>query len=369
MKKSYLLAALIAAGAVGWIVSGQLTGGNDRETRAPAEQSVAERLAGDGEGSTLPAVRTFSSAAKEHVREVVVRGHTEALRRVVVRAEVTGKITAIAKAKGSRVKAGEIIAQVDVRDRLARLEEARAVMRQREIEFQAAEKLRDKGYRAETQYAAAAAALDAARALVKRWEIEVAQTKIRAPFDGIIDTRPVEIGDYVEAGTKVADIMDANPFLIVAQVAEQDVARLSIGAAGRARLSSGEEVEGRIRYIAATAETQTRTFRVELEVETPDGAMREGVTAELHFPVERVMAHRISPAVLTLDEDGTMGVRCVNAENVVEFFPVKLVDSSADGVWIAGLPEQIDLIVVGQEFVRQGDRVRPTLVAEMGTSS
>jgi multidrug efflux system membrane fusion protein len=355
MKKSYFLAAVIAVAAAGWILSGQFT--------EPAEEKVETASVPAAPQHALPSVRTQTSSAQEQVREILVRGHTEAKRRVTLKAELKGKIAQIARHKGDMVKAGEVIARIEIKDRQAWLDEAQATARQREIEYQAADKLRSKGYRAETQFAAAAAALDAARAQVKRMEVEIALTAIRAPFDGLIDALPVEIGDYVEPGHAIAEVVDQDPFLVVAQVSENDVGKLRAGGPGRAVLTGGQVVEGTVRYISATAEPETRTFKVELEVANPRGELRDGVTAELHFPITRVMAHRISPAILTLDEAGRIGVRAVTDQDVVEFHPVEIVDSDARSVWIAGLPERLDLIVVGQEFVRQGDRVKSTLIA------
>ncbi len=360
MRKSILLAVAIAVAAAGWVLSGVLgdKSGMANGTGAPEEApSVAERNEARGEAA-LTAVRIQQTTAKQHWREVVARGHTEAKRKVVVKSEIKGRITKVSVRKGSRVRRGDEIVRIDVADRNAHMAEAEALVRQREVEFQAAKQLRKKGYRAETQYSAAAARLDAAKAMVKRMEVDIARTIIRAPFDAVVDSREVELGDYVKDGSGIALLVDEDPYLVVAQVSENDVGRLKRNGEGRAKLVTGQEVEGRIHYIAETAEDETRTFRVELLVPNADGALRHGTTAELHFPTEQIMAHFITPAVLTLDDNGTVGVRCVKSDNSVAFYAVTIVDSKADGIWVAGLPDQAELIVVGQEYVRQGDKVR-----------
>ncbi|MBT5895143.1 MAG: efflux RND transporter periplasmic adaptor subunit, partial [Rhodospirillaceae bacterium] len=184
------------------------------------------------------------------------------------------------------------------------------------------------------------------------------RTVIRAPFDAIVDERDVELGAYVKDGSPIALLVDEDPYLVVAQVSENDIGRLKRNGKGRATLVTGHEVEGRIYYIAASADEATRTYRVELLVPNPGGKLRHGTTAELKFPTELIQAHFITPAVLTLNDSGAVGVRCVETGGKVAFYPVDIVDSTADGIWIAGLPEQTELIMVGQEFVRQGDRVR-----------
>jgi multidrug efflux system membrane fusion protein len=276
----------------------------------------------------------------------------------MIKSEIKGVIIKVSLQKGQKVRRGDELVRIDVADREAHMAEAKALVRQRELEFQAAEKLRKKGYRAETQFSAAAARLDAAHAMVKQMDVALARTVIRAPFDAIVDSREVELGAYVKDGSGIALLVDEDPYLVVAQVSENDVGRLRRNGKGRAVLVTGQTVEGRIHYIAATAEAATRTYRVELLVSNQDGKLRHGTTAELNFPTEQILAHFITPAVLTLNDSGIVGVRCVEAAGRVAFYPVNIIDSGADGVWVEGLPEQTELIVVGQEFVRQGDRVR-----------
>jgi multidrug efflux system membrane fusion protein len=194
--------------------------------------------------------------------------------------------------------------------------------------------------------------------MVKKMAVDLARTIIRAPFDAIVDSREVELGAYVKGGSAVALLVDEDPYLVVALVSENDVGRLRLNDKGSARLVTGQKVEGRIHYIAATADATTRTFRVELLVPNPDRQLRHGTTAALSFPTDQVQAHFITPAVLTLNDSGTVGVRCVEAGGKVRFYPVDIIKSTSAGMWVAGLPEKVELIVVGQEFVRQGDRVR-----------
>jgi multidrug efflux system membrane fusion protein len=126
-------------------------------------------------------------------------------------------------------------------------------------------------------------------------------------------------------------------------------------------LVNREPIEGRICYLSPIAAESTRTFRVELAIPNPEGALRAGMTAEMRLNADRISAHRISAALLTLDEAGAIGVKSVNGYNRVEFHEIEIVGSSADGVSVTGLPEDIRLIVVGQGYVRPGDLVEPVL--------
>ncbi len=297
-------------------------------------------------------------------RELLIRGRTEVTRQVEIKAETHGRVVALPADEGARVREGGLLARLALEDRLARKAEAKAFVRQREIEFAAATKLAEKGYRSKNNTAAAAAALDAARASVVRIETEIAQTGIRAPFDGVIEHRYVEIGAFVQAGDPVALLVDEDPFLVVAHVSERDVDKVEKGMVARARLITGREIEGVVRYIATIADPGTRTFRVEIEVPNESYRLHAGISAEIRIPFETISAHKVSPAVLTLNDAGVLGLRAVDETGHVVFHPATIVDDEADGVWLAGLPETVTVISVGQEFVRRGDRVE--LISDQG---
>lgn len=352
MKRSIVFAVVLAAGAAAWVASGQLgeSGAQPQPQKPPADLGALDEA---------PAVRVRPSNAQSHAVIDLLRGRSEANRLVEIKSETDGRITELSVADGQAVETGAVIAQLSAGDRPARLAEAKALLAQRRIEYEAARKLSEKGFRAETQLAAAEAALEAAAAAVKIAEVELSYTRIRAPFDGIVDERLVELGDYVDRGDAIARLVELDPMLIVTQVNERDVRRLAVGAPGRARLITGETVEGRIRHIAAVADEATRTFRVELEVPNPDGLISAGMTAEIALPLSQVEAHVVSPAILTLSDRGEVGVKAVDQDERVVFHPVAIVDTDQDGIWVTGLPAEVTLITVGQEYVSAGEKVRP----------
>ena len=253
---------------------------------------------------------------------------------------------------------GALLVRLDPRERQAMVDRAQANLAMREIEHDAAQKLGAKGFQAETKVAEAKANLEAAQAELERARLELDHTEIRAPFKGILEERPVEIGDYVDSGDAVATVIEQDPFLVTGEVAETEIGGLRPGMAGRARLITGETVEGRLRFVGSRADPATRTFRVELEVPNPDGRFVAGVSAELRIAYAEVAAHRLSPALLTLNDEGELGVKSVDGDDRVVFHPATVVRAGADAVWLAGLPERLRLITVGQGFVRPGDRVR-----------
>ena len=357
MRRSYILAAIFAVVVIVWVASGQFGGKSEAEDQGGVQTTAANTSA------TISAdpisVRVSQRSAQPRTRDLVLRGRTEASRWVDIKAETKGRVTDVVATEGARVARGDVVVKLAMEDRAEKLAEAEALVRQRQIEFDAAKSLRQKGFRAETKTAESAAQLESAIAYVAQIAIDIDHTEISAPFAGVIDNRNVELGDFVEPGDVIARVVDEDPYLVVGQVSELNIDLLKMGDLGVARLATGETVKGKIRYIATVAEPTTRTFRVEIEVSNRARTLRGGVTAQIRVPVQSVQAHFLSPALLTLNDDGVLGVRTVDADAIVKFKPVNVFATQTDGVWVTGLPATVTIITVGQEFVRHGEIVVP----------
>jgi multidrug efflux system membrane fusion protein len=174
-----------------------------------------------------------------------------------------------------------------------------------------------------------------------------------------LEDRAVEIGSFVDRGDAIVDLVESVELLAVGQVPQQSASLLALGQPVKVRLLDGRQAEGKIVYLASVAASGTRSFRVEAVLANPDGALPAGVSAELRVVVGEEKAHFLSPAALTLDDRGQVGVKSVDAERRVQFHPVAMVRTQADGVWVTGLPERVRVILRGQHFVAQGEPVEP----------
>lgn len=361
-NKSYLIAGLIALGAGAWVASGPLGVDSGGQDTMPVIAAIAQNSGPEKPGrSGAIAVRARVLEAEHRISDVIVRGRTEALRKVDLKAEIQGRVVKLPKEKGNIVATGDVVCQLALDDLPARRDEALALVRQYELEHKAGKALSSKGYRSETLLAAAAARLVGSKAALARIDTEIRHTAIRAPFDGVLDARPVEIGDYLKKGEVCGTVIDQDPFLVVGQVSEQDVSLVTLDTVGTAKLITGRTVFGKVRFISSTADPRTRTFRLELEVANTNHELRDGVTAEIRLPVKRITAHHLSPALLTLDDAGRVGVRVVNQAGEAEFAPVTMEGDDGDGVWVTGLPQTVTVITVGQDFVTDGQTLTVTL--------
>jgi multidrug efflux system membrane fusion protein len=350
------VAAVLLALLAAWLASGVLLP-HKRPVDAPAP---AVRAA-----APTP-VQVAPLRAEPVERTVTLSGRTAPARTVELKAETSGRVVAVGAARGARVEAGGLIVRLDAGDRPARLAQARAELRQRELEYEGQLKLKPDGYISDAKLAESLALLERARTEVARAQIDIDRMQVRAPFAGALQERRVEVGDYVAPGAAVATFVDNRRLAVAGSVAEAQAAGVKPGLAGTARLASGETVAGRLRYVAPVADEATRTFAVELEIANPGGELPVGVTADIELPVGQVLAHRLSPALLTLDDAGVVGVKLQGEGDRVRFVPATVVRSTADGVWITGLPDPAPVIVGGQGFVRDGDRIAVSMVAAGG---
>jgi multidrug efflux system membrane fusion protein len=324
----------------------------------PRPSTAEAKSAPRAKSDELPSVQ--AKLVPEMVREyeVVLRGRTESARTVVVRSETAGVVAQAPAAEGSYVRQGAVLCRLAVDARQASLDQARANLRSRQLQRQAAAQLAEKGYRSQTQVLESQAALDAAQAGVRQAEIALAQVNIKAPFSGVFDKRDAEIGTYLAPGQPCGTMIELDPLLVVGDVPETEAARIRVGAPAKARLVEGDLLNGRVRYIAHDADPATRTYHLEVAVSNPKLAVRSGLSSEVRIGAGAGPAHLVPVSSLVLDSAGRQGVRHVLADGRVAFSPVSLLEETPDGVWVKGLSGPVRVITVGQSYVADGQKVR-----------
>ncbi len=348
MTDKNLIAGLIALAIVAWLFSGALSGG-----RVIAEEGPD--LSGQ---PTLPLVRAIQSQAESRTVYLHVRAQTQANRVVELRSEVHGRVDEIPAQKGTSVMAGDVVCRIAVDTRQADLERARASVNSAALEHQGALDMKQRGLQSEIETARLAAQMEAARAQLKAAELSLAKTRIVAPFSGTINDQAVEIGDYLSTGQICATLMEIKPLLVVGQVAEREISRVTVGEQVEIQLINGEVLNGTVSYVSRSPDRQTRAFPIEVTVVDPGENARAGLSGEMRLPMGDEMAHLISPASLVLNDAGDVGVRLVDSEDTVRFVPVTVVSEDLDGIWVRGLPAAARVITVGQEEVFEGQTVR-----------
>ncbi|MEE9388728.1 MAG: efflux RND transporter periplasmic adaptor subunit [Paracoccaceae bacterium] len=373
------------------------------EMPTPAEMA-------DEDAETRVSVVIMASQAQEIASAVLVRGQTEAARQVDVRAETAGQVISEPLRKGTEISTGQLLCEIDPGTReislaeanarlaeaqarvleaesrpseaQARIAEAQARVVEAEINLTAAERLSQGGFASDTRVASAKAAHESATAAVQAAlsglassqsgiqsaiagvqsaqagaaaaTREIGKLEITAPFGGLLESDAAEIGTFLQPGALCATVIQLNPIKLVGFVPETDVGRIKIGAPAGARLINGDEVRGKVTFLSRSADSTTRTFRVEIQVPNDTLEIRDGQTAEIIISSAGKAAHLIPSSALTLNNKGDLGVRSVDASNTVRFINVSILRDTVQGIWVAGLPDLVDVIIVGQEYVIDG---------------
>jgi multidrug efflux system membrane fusion protein len=349
MKSSTYLSLGLLASVVVWMLSGAFANAPETESSRDEPHKTHQKMK----------VTVLDVTAREITREIVLQGELEPLRQIEISAQTASRVVNLPVSKGKRVNADTLLIQLADEDRSAQLKRAQAEVNNQRLEVAGARKLKKQGLQAENHLKAAEAALAAAEANLKRARLELDYINIKVPFGGVLEERYVELGSHLERGDKVALLVDDSVLKAVGRVSQQSAGKLSLGQTIKVRLLDGREAEGLVTYISRVGDTETHSFRVEAEVPNPEGLLNAGVSAELRIAIGKETAHFLSPAVLSLDDTGEVGIKSVSDEGVVRFYPITLVRTEADGVWLSGLPEQVRIITQGQGFVNAGESVTP----------
>jgi multidrug efflux system membrane fusion protein len=283
--------------------------------------------------------------------------HESAESRAAVRA---GDVLAELRVKrGTWVKKGEVIAILSDEAREAQVAQAQAAVTQKRTELDAKRALIMNGTLPRLQLVDLEAQLKSAEAALAASQAEADRSMVRAPWSGVVHDVAVEVGQaaFSFAGREIATLVALDPMLAVVEVAERKLAGIKVGDTADVRLVTGESASGKIRFVAKTASPTTRTYRVEIELPNPDGRIPDGITAEVSLPLAPVLATRVPRSALTFSSAGNLGVRAVRADETVEFVPVSVVEDEQSFMWLAGLAEGSRVIVQGQDFVREGQKV------------
>jgi len=342
-ERPYVLAIIITLGLILWMASGAM---NVQEVPITHKKQSAP----------IAKVQVRNMNAQLIHDTVELYGRTEPNRVSTLRAEIHGKIIEVLAKRGAEVSKNQIIAKIALNDLPAQLERTKALIEQRKIEYNGAKSLNKQGFQGESQLAQAFSALEAAKAELKILQLSLENTVIRAPFAGILNDRYVEVGDYVKSGDSIALIADLNPLVIRAYATENQVSNITVNQLADVRLLNKGHIEGHIRYIASVGDSATNTFKIEVSIANEQNKILAGISSDINIPLAQVSAIKLSPALLALDEQGNIGVKSVVNKKVV-FTPINIVKTEPSGIWLTGLGENADIIVLGQGFVRDGDEV------------
>ena len=348
MKGSRIAAVGVVVAAVAWIASGHLI---------PHEHESKAAVRPQGEAEKHFRVATQTTQLIPHAQRMTLSGRTEADRKVIASARASGIITELRVQRGSTVNEGDVIAVLSDEAREAEVAKAQALVAQRRGELEARARLVAQGNMPRLELANMEALTKAAEASLAIARAEHARSVVKAPWSGTVSDTPAEVGQAALPGKEIAQIVSLDPMLAVVEVAERRLGGLKVGGEADIRLVTGKTAKGRIRYVSRTASPMTRTYRVDVEIPNADGAIPDGITAEVIIPLPPVPATKLPRSALTFSSAGDLGVRIVDAEGKVAFVPVNVLEDEQQFMLVTGLEDGARLIVQGQDFVRESQAV------------
>lgn len=326
--------------------------------------TIAERVAQNGGSSEEErSVRTQTFVVQPLALEAPLRGRTKAKASVSIVPETQGVVQTVHVEKGQRVAAGDLLCTLDQGTRAAAVAQAEASLAQAQQSYETNAALREKGLAPANSANAVEVALRAAEAALDNAKAELDRTEVRTEVAGIVQDPLASPGSMLGPGAPCATVVELDPMLFVGAIPEARIGLAKTGLPATITTVTGKKVEGKVSYIASTADPATRSFAVEIEIPNADLGLRDGLTAEALVNLGTAPAHLLPQSVLTLDDEGVLGVRAVE-DDVVAFYEVTIVRDTREGVWVTGLPPRIDIITVGQEYVQAGQKVKATNVAD-----
>ncbi len=377
-----VFAVLVFALAAAWVLTGDFSSVGSEISEAENPASATETATGDeasakaadaaAEEAAIDAPRKVRVAVvpfTQYQRIIRISGSTEANKRVVLAARSNGMVREMAVTEGDVVESGAVLLQLDVEGRDLALSTTEQLLTQRQADAEAYKRLLASGDIPELHVNAALTALRDAEGQVEMAKIELDRTRVAAPFAGILDSVDAEVGTWVSQGTPVATLLQLDPIIAVVEINENSLAFVIVGQKAKVTLATKEVVEGTIRFVSRDASDQTRTYKVEVELANPDNRIPSGMSAELEFMGPAETATILPRSVVLLNTGGLLGIRSVGHDNRVEFHEVTILDDTQAGLVLKGVPQSAQIIVLGQNFVQDGDEVESVLTDLAGTGT
>jgi multidrug efflux system membrane fusion protein len=343
MNTNVKIALVIILATLAWLASGLFA----NEATSKLDQPAL----------SLTKVSVGEFSAQDFVPLLSINSHTQPNRVVNLKAQIAGTVESVPGQRGTKIYKNQSICVIEAEERPQRLMQSKAKLEQAQIAYSGALQLKTAGYQSNLAIAQAKANLEIAKLDLTLSQNDVDSLEIKAPFAGIVEDRPVEVGDFLTAGQPCAKLVELSPIKVVAEVSESDVANLKIGDKASALFDDYASRSATISYVAHQANPTTRSYRVEAKINNTDLQLRSGISGQLQFRLDSVKAHLIPASLILLNAEGQTVVRAVDQENLVTQHMVAVVGEAENGLWVSELPTMINLITVGQNYVTQGERV------------
>ena len=347
--KSVLWSILILLIIVGWIGSGYLTKSEEVIEKSKPIEKINFN------------VKYIISNTQNFVDTIKVIAKTEALSVIELRSQTNGVIKKIYNNKGDDVNKGDIICEIEKNDKEEILNSAKADYYDAQTKYDSKLKLVEQDFISKNSLISEKTNLEKTRAVLRKAELQIDYLKIVSPLTAKINDIPSQEGELLANGDVCAVLVNHDPIIVSGNVSEKNISKFKVGMPTKVSFIDGSQKSGKVTYISNIAEPATRSFTIEVTVKNNQNIIRVGTTAEIYIEKEMKNIHLIPSSILSLSDEGIIGIKIIKNDNTVDFIPVDILNLNNDGAYISNLPQSIKVITVGQDYVMPGEKVTGTL--------
>ncbi len=313
-------------------------------------------------------VTTDVAKSGELPQSITAIGSVAAVHQVWLSPEVAGRVTKFSFMPGAEVKKGELLVQINDAPEQAELRSAKAQEKLANLTLTRQRELQGRGFASTQQLDTAQSQYDAARAAAGRLEAVIAQKQIRAPFDGVLGVRQVEVGQYVNTGANLVMLTDVSFLYVDFTVPEQARSLLVLGQDLEMTVDAypGRTFAGKIYVLDPQISLDTRTIKLQAIVDNKDRLLMPGMFAHVNVTLpakqgvvtipELALDHNIYGDFVYVVKDGEKDKDGKPTHKVTRV-PVQTGDHLGDRVAVTGVKDGERVVTTGQIKLTDGAAV------------
>lgn len=348
-------------------VKGAMT---DSEQAAQTQAAPARAQATTPTGSppagtrTVTAVRVQKLKAQDFTLSATYIGYLLPQERVELRSEIEGAVERVLFDEGNRVMRGQLLTNIGTEQLQVRRNQAHADLSLAESNYLRDVNLHQKRLVTDAQLEQSRTRRDLARYGLELAEIELRKSQVTSPLGGVVKTRGINRGEFLNKGQLIAEILDISKVRARVDVPEREVRYLQIGRRVEVSFEAlpGEKVTGSVRLVGLEADVKTRTFPVEVELNNSEARLRPGMLARVTVALEQYQNQLMIPRYAILERERGRVVFVAQDGKAVERNIETGASSEGQVQVLKGLSTGEQIVVVGQQKLTPGEPidVRPS---------
>jgi len=284
----------------------------------------------------------------------------EAERQVDILAKVSGQVIKLPAEEGMRVKEGDLLAKLDEAELRIDFMQTRASMETDKAMLERAQNMLEKNLIAEENYETTRLQYESSKAAHEAARLQLEYTSIRAPFNGVVTARNIELGQRVNVNQSLFIIADFNPLRAKIYVPEKDIGRIFEGQGAKITIEAepGLEFSGEVKMVSPVVDPSSGTSKVTIDIEDDKGKLKPGMFASVFITTDthiNALIIQKKALIIESDRDQVYIYKDAKAHKV----NLQVGFTSGENVEVlSGLQEGDLVVIAGQDGLREGLPIR-----------